>query len=76
LFPDSSLRAETKLGIPVRGSGPTHRAGSAIPSPGHLSTQIAVLDAACAGTGFSFYLAGIDRTQNGKWFNDCYNLST
>jgi len=41
-----------------------------------INEQIAVLNAAYAGTGFSFYLAGIDRTQNSKWFNGCYNLST
>lgn len=41
-----------------------------------LQAQIDVLNLAYAGTGFSFYLASVDRTQNGKWFTGCYNWST
>ena len=41
-----------------------------------IAAQIAVLNAAYAETDFVFYLAGIDRTRNNKWFSGCYNLST
>ncbi len=33
-----------------------------------ISAQIAVLNAAYAGTGLSFTLAGVDRTNNATWF--------
>ncbi len=33
-----------------------------------ISAQIAVLNAAYAGTGLSFALAGVDRTNNASWF--------
>lgn len=45
-------------------------------SDAQIADQIAVLNAAYAGTGFSFYLASVDRTRNGTWFNGCYNLNT
>lgn len=41
-----------------------------------LDEQIAVLNAQYARTGFSFYLAGADWTNNSQWFGNCYNYST
>ena len=38
-----------------------------------VDAQIDVLNAAFAGTGFSFYLASLDYTQNNKWFTGCYS---
>lgn len=37
-----------------------------------IDDQIDVLNAAYQGTGFSFTLASIDRTENSKWFTGCY----
>ncbi|MCB1008284.1 MAG: zinc metalloprotease, partial [Acidobacteria bacterium] len=37
-----------------------------------IDDQIDVLNAAYAGTGFSFYLAGTDRTTNSRWYTGCY----
>jgi hypothetical protein len=37
-----------------------------------INAQVDVLNAAYAGTGFSFVLASIDRTNNNKWFTGCY----
>ena len=37
--------------------------------------QIDVLNAAYAGTGFSFYLASLDYTRKNRWFNKCYNTN-
>jgi len=34
-----------------------------------INDQITVLNNAYSGTGFSFYLAGVDRTENRKWFS-------
>ena len=38
-----------------------------------VEDQIDVLNAAFAGTGFSFYLASLDYTKNNKWFTGCYS---
>ena len=38
-----------------------------------VDDQIDVLNAAFAGTGFSFILATLDYTKNNKWFTGCYN---
>lgn len=38
-----------------------------------IETQIDVLNAAFRDRGFSFYLAGVDRTQNEQWFSGCYD---
>ncbi len=38
-----------------------------------VNAQIDVLNAAFAGTGFSFYLASLDYTKNNKWFTGCYS---
>lgn len=40
-----------------------------------LETQIDVLNAAFQDSGFSFYLAGVDRTKSKNWFNGCYGTS-
>ncbi len=40
-----------------------------------VEDQIDVLNAAFAGTGFSFYLASLDYTKNNKWFNKCYSTN-
>lgn len=37
-----------------------------------INQQITVLNNAYQGTGFSFYLAGIDRTTNSTWYTRCY----
>jgi hypothetical protein len=41
-----------------------------------VDDQISVLNAAYAGTGFSFSLASTDRTKNRKWFDRCYSTGT
>ena len=38
-----------------------------------ISNQISILNSAYAGTGFSFYLAGTDRTTNSRWYTGCYS---
>ena len=38
-----------------------------------IDDQIAVLNAAYAGTGFSFTLTSVDRTNSRKWYTGCYN---
>ena len=38
-----------------------------------VDAQIDVLNAAFAGTGFSFYLSSLDYTKNNKWFTGCYS---
>lgn len=38
-----------------------------------INAQIDVLNAAFAGTGFSFNLVSIDRTNSRKYYNGCYN---
>jgi len=38
-----------------------------------IDDQIAVLNAAYSGHGFSFTLASTDRTKQNKWFNGCYS---
>ncbi|MBZ0113643.1 MAG: zinc metalloprotease [Thermoanaerobaculia bacterium] len=37
-----------------------------------IDDQIDVLNAAYQGTGFSFHLASVDRTNNNRWFTGCY----
>jgi hypothetical protein len=41
-----------------------------------INEQIAVLNQAYAGTGFSFVLQSVDRTTNVTWFNNVYSAST
>lgn len=41
-----------------------------------LDEQIRVLNDAYLGTGFQFYLADADWTNNSKWFGNCYSYST
>lgn len=40
-----------------------------------IGDQIAVLNAAYSGTGFSFRLAGTTRTTNSTWYTGCYGSS-
>ncbi len=44
-------------------------------SSGMINSQIDVLNAAYAATGFTFTLAGTDRTTNSTWYNGCYGSS-
>lgn len=44
--------------------------------PWQLEAQIDVLNDAFTGSGFQFYLAGAEWTNNSKWFGNCYNYST
>ena len=41
-----------------------------------VEDQIDVLNAAYAGTGFSFYLSSLDYTKNNGWFSRCYSTGT
>jgi len=41
-----------------------------------IASQLAVMNDAWNGSGFSFHLAGVDRTNNGQWFTGCYGLTT
>ena len=41
-----------------------------------IQDQIDVLNAAYAGTNFSFYLASTDYTNNRRWYNRCYSTGT
>ena len=59
--------------IPVR----MHVIRAAVGGKGDISStminnQISVLNAAYNGTGFQFYVAGIDRTTNNTWYTNCY----
>ena len=38
-----------------------------------IDAQISVLNQAYQGSGFSFQLAGIDRTTNSRWYTGCYS---
>lgn len=40
----------------------------------NIEAQVDVLNDAYAGTGFTFFLASVDRTLNNKWFTGCYSL--
>jgi hypothetical protein len=40
-----------------------------------ITDQMNVLNAAFAGTGWSFNLVSTDRTTNATWYNDCYGAS-
>ncbi|MDX1419681.1 MAG: PKD domain-containing protein [Rubricoccaceae bacterium] len=41
-----------------------------------IDDQIAVLNAAYAGTNFQFTLQSVDRTTNSSWFTGCYSSGT
>jgi hypothetical protein len=41
-----------------------------------VNNQMNVLNAAFAGTGYSFSLVGTDYTKNSTWFNGCYGSSS
>jgi|CXWL01.1.fsa_nt_gi hypothetical protein len=70
-FEDTYGKAVMAVSIPVRWhviySGTTGNISTTM-----INNQINVLNAAYAGTGFSFYLAGVDRTNNATWYTKCY----
>jgi hypothetical protein len=56
----------------------TDRKGNAIGNVGDamIQAQVAVLNDAYAGSGFSFTLGGITRTNNSRWFDGCASYNT
>ena len=69
---DRSLLLKSTV-IPVRFHVVHLRDGSGDVSDPRLQDQVAVLNAAFSGSGFSFTLASIDRTISKGWYTDCYN---
>jgi hypothetical protein len=70
--------ATSAITIPVRWH--VVRSGTAV-SQGNIpdswiASQMQVLNNAFAGTGFSFALAGTDRTTKATWYTGCYNTGT
>jgi hypothetical protein len=66
------------VSIPVRWH--VVRSGTAV-SQGNvpdswIQAQINVLNQAYSGTGFSFTLAGVDRTTKSTWYTGCYSTGT
>ena len=66
------------VSIPVRWH--VVRSGTAV-SQGNIpdswiAAQIDVLNAAFASRGFSFFLAGTDRTTKSQWYTGCYSTGT
>ncbi len=65
----------TPITIPVRmhviTSGSTGDVSNSM-----ISSQITVLNNAYAGRGFSFVLAGVDKTSNAGWYSTCESSST
>lgn len=51
----------------------TSSSGEGAVSDSRISRQVRVLNDGFAGTGFSFVLAGTDRTANNDWYNMGYN---
>lgn len=51
----------------------TSSTGEGAVSDARISRQVRVLNDGFAGTGFSFVLAGTDRTANNDWYNMGYN---
>lgn len=49
-----------------------HNASEGDVTTTQTNDQIDVLNAAYAGTGFSFYLASIDYTEDDRWFKKCH----
>jgi len=77
LFFDAAAAA-ANVSIPVRWH--VIRSGNSV-SQGNIpdswiDDQIDVLNAAYQGTGFSFYLAGTDRTTNRRYYTGCYSSGT
>jgi hypothetical protein len=82
-----AIDAEVARFIAQRGWNPGQEANIQIPVRFHviysgstgnvpesqLDAQINVLNAAYAGSGFSFVKAGTDRTNNNQWFTKCYS---
>jgi hypothetical protein len=64
--------AEAAIAIPVRFHVIHNGASGNVPES-RLDAQIDVLNAAFAGSGFSFFKASTDRTNDGRWFKKCYS---
>lgn len=69
-----SPEAPQVVSIPVRWH--VVRSGNSV-SQGNIpdsmiQAQVDVLNDAYATTGFQFYLAGVDRTTNSRWYTGCY----
>lgn len=65
-------KAVTAVNIPVRWHVVHNTSGAGNISNTMINNQISVLNSAFAGTGFSFYLASVDRTANNTWYTKCY----
>lgn len=68
---DGAVMASAAVSIPVAFHvvyTQTRRASEGNVPDAWLDAQIAVLNAAYSGSGFSFYRASVDRTNNSKWF--------
>lgn len=51
----------------------TSSSGEGAVSDARIARQMRIMNAGFAGTGFSFVLAGVDRTANDTWYNMGYN---
>lgn len=69
------LAGGTSLNIPVRFHVITNGSAGNV-SDQAIASQIAVLNDAYAGSGFSFTLAGTTRTSNANWYGTCDSAST
>ncbi len=65
----------TPITIPVRMHVITNGSAGDV-STGMINAQISVLNNAYAGRGFSFVLAGVDKTNNPGWYSTCETSST
>jgi hypothetical protein len=65
--------AEKSTVIPVRFHVVHLRNGSGDVSDQQIQDQVAVLNTAFSGSGFSFTLASIDRSISKSWYTGCYN---
>jgi len=62
--------------IPIHFHVITTNSGAGDVLDAQLDSQIAVLNAAYAGSGFQFIKHGYSRTRNTTWYNGCANTST
>jgi len=78
MFGSQQNASAVAVSIPVRWhvvrSGTSASQGNI--SDAMIANQIQVLNQAYSGTGFSFYLAGTDRTTNKRWYTGCYSSGT
>lgn len=63
--------AKANIAVPIRWHV-VHKGNTGKLSASAINGQINVLNAAYAGTGFSFYLAGTTYHDNSRWFTGCY----